>query len=156
MIGSKFVRRLRDRLKRITDKEDVTFVKQMAQHPCNRLKKMTKNLEFDAVTLKEIPYINIDLPVDTTESKNKIMDRIIQSLPAGNDTLYTEHIECSNTFSIKKDPLQKEKEDSFQLILISDKKLCWSKNKSEQTELKRIKNQAIQMLEDFAESYVDL
>lgn len=117
---------------------------------------MTKNLEFDAVTLKEIPYINIDLPVDTTESKNKIMDRIIQSLPAGNDTLYTEHIAWSNTFSIKKDPLQKEKEDSFQLILISDKKLCWSKNKSEQTELKRIKNQAIQMLEDFAESYVDL
>ena len=32
---------------------------------------MTKNLEFDAVTLKEIPYINIDLPIDTTESKIK-------------------------------------------------------------------------------------
>ena len=42
------------------------------------------------------------------------------------------------------------------VILNTDKKFGGSKNKAEQTELKRIRNQTIQILEDFGESYVDL
>ena len=72
---------------------------------------MTKNLEFDAGTLKEIPCINIGVPIDTTKSENKIMGRKIQSLPADNNWYYTEHEEGSNTFSINEDTLQIEKDD---------------------------------------------
>ena len=50
--------------KRITDKEDVTFAKQMPQHPLDRFKKVIKNSEFDGGTLKEIHHINIEAPMD--------------------------------------------------------------------------------------------
>ena len=66
------------------------FLRQQQMHPRDRLKKMTKKLEFDAETLKEIPYINIDVPVDTTESENKIMDCLFQTLPSDSDRYYIE------------------------------------------------------------------
>lgn len=67
------------------------------------------------------------------------MDRIIQILLADNNSYYTENEESSNTFSIKKYLLQKEKGDLFQII--SDKKLLRLKNKAEQTKLKPVKSQ---------------
>ena len=80
-------------------------------HPIEIIKKMTKILEFDARTLKEIPYINIDVPIDTKESENEMTNRIIQNLRANNDSYYTEHEEGSNTFSIKEDLPQREKKE---------------------------------------------
>ena len=73
-------------------------------HPIEIIKKMTKILKFDARTLKEIPYINIDVPIDTKESENEMMDRIIQNLPANNNSYYIDHKEGSNTFPIKEGP----------------------------------------------------
>ena len=103
---------------------------------------MTTNLEFAAGISKEIPSINIDFPINTKESENTVMDHMIQSLPADNDRYYTKHEESSNTFSIREDMLQEEKDKLFQLDLNGDKKLPRLKNKAEQTKLKRIKSQA--------------
>ena len=67
------------------------------------------------------------------------MDCVIQILLADNNSYYIEREESSNTVSIKKYLLQKEKGDLFQII--SDKKLLRLKNKAEQTKLKPIKSQ---------------
>ena len=63
--------------------------------------------------------------------------------------------ESSNKFEIREDIQWNDKDRLFELILNSDKKQLRS-NKTEQVECKRIKNQAIQMLEDLGESYLDL
>ena len=86
------------------DEEDIILVSKHSVHPREIIKKKTKLLEFDARTLKEIPYINIDVPIDTKESENEIMDRIIQNLPANNGSYYIDHKEGSNTFPIKEGP----------------------------------------------------
>ena len=59
--------------------------------------------------MKEIPYINNDVPIDTNESENDMTDRIIQNLPANNDGYYIDHEKGSNTFPIKEDPPQRGK-----------------------------------------------
>lgn len=133
---------MQGKLIRDTKNKEVTFVKQQPMHPRDRLRKLTKNLESDAKTLKEIPYINIntDAPIDTTENENKIMDLIIQSLTADNNRYCIKHEEGSNTFSIKEDPLWKEK-DLFQLILNTDKRISRSNNsKTNLAELNLKKN----------------
>ena len=85
-------------------------------HPIEIIKKMTKILKFDARTLKEIPYINIDVPIDTKLSENEMTNRIIQNLPVNNNSYNIEHEEGSNTFSIKEDLAQREKKTtSFNL-----------------------------------------
>ena len=86
------------------DEEDIIILSKQPIHPREIIKKKTKRLEFDARTLKEIRYINIDVPIDTKESENEMMDRIIQNLPANNDSYYIDHEEGSNTFPIKEDP----------------------------------------------------
>ena len=86
------------------DEEDIILVSKHSVHPREIIKKKTKLLEFDARTLKEIPYINIDVPIDTKESENEMMDRIIQNLPANNNSYYIDHKEGSNTFPIKEGP----------------------------------------------------
>ena len=63
--------------------------------------------------------------------------------------------ESSNKFEIRENTQWNDKDRLFELILNSDKKQLRS-NKTEQVEWKRIKNQAIQMLEDLGESYLDL
>ena len=91
------------------DEEDIILVSKQPIHSREIIKKKTKLLEFDARTLKEIPYINIDVPIDTTESENELTDRIIQNLPVNNDSYYINHEEGSNTFPIKEDPPQRGK-----------------------------------------------
>ena len=69
------------------------------------------------------------------------MDRIIHD----NNKYYIKH-EKGSTFSINEDLLQREKGDLFQRILNTDKKISKSKsNKANLAEVKRIKNQAVQM-----------
>ena len=91
------------------DEEDIILVSKQPIHPREIIKKKTKLLKFDARTLKEIPYINIDVPIDTKESENEMTDRIIQNLLANNDSYYIDHEEGSNTFPIKEDPPQRGK-----------------------------------------------
>ena len=91
------------------DEEDIILVSKQPIHPREIIKKKAKLLEFDAKTLKEIPYINIDVPIDTKESENEMTNRMIQNLPANNDSYYIDHEEGSNTFPIKEDPLQRGK-----------------------------------------------
>ena len=86
-------------------------------HPIEIIKKMTKILKFDARTLKEIPYINIDVPIDTKLSENEMTNRIIQNLPANNNSYNIEHEEGSNTFSIKEDLAQREKKQLLSTYL---------------------------------------
>ena len=60
-----------------------------------------KTLEFDAETLTEIPFINIDLPLHTKESSArdiKVIAHIITNLPADNDKYYIEHEEYIQDF----------------------------------------------------------
>ena len=86
------------------DEEDIIILSKKPIHPREIIKKKTKRLEFDARTLKEIRYINTDVPIDTKESENEMMDRIIQNLPANNNSYYIDHKEGSNTFPIKEGP----------------------------------------------------
>ena len=59
------------------------------------------------------------MPIDSPESRNRIMDHIIQSLPPDNDSFYIRHKKSSSTFRIKEDPNQKDKDRLYQLILNS-------------------------------------
>lgn len=100
------------------------FVKKRPQHPCDRLKQKTKKLEFDAETLTEIPFINVDILLDTKESsakENKIIDHIIRNLSADNNRYCIEHQEGLNTFKILENPQQKDKDRLFELILNTEK-----------------------------------
>ena len=76
-------------------------------------------LEFDNETLLEIPYINIDVPLDRKEvlaCKNRITDHIIKNLPADNDRYYIEYKKGSNTL-ILEDLQQKDKDRLIELFL---------------------------------------
>ena len=66
--------------------------------------------------MNEIPYINIDVPIDTKESENDIADRIIQNLPANNGSYTLIMKKVLTLFQLKK--IHKEaKNNFFQLIL---------------------------------------
>ena len=98
------------------DEGDIILLSKQPIHPREIIEKKAKLLEFDARTLKEIPYINIDVPIDTKESENEIMDRIIQNLPANNDSYYIDHEEVLTPFQLKKIRCKEEKSNFFQLI----------------------------------------
>ena len=59
------------------------------------------------------------MPIDSTESRNRIVDHIIQSLPPDNDRFYMGHKKSSSTFRVKEDPNQKDKDRLYELILNS-------------------------------------
>ena len=50
--------------------------------------------------LKEIPNINIDVPIVRNRSEDKIMNYIIKDLLADNEKCYIEHEEGSDTFTL--------------------------------------------------------
>ena len=98
--------RLRHRTK---DDDDVLFLNKQPLHPDHRLKQKAKRLQLDVETLIEVPFVNIDVPLDTKESSV----RIIKKLPADNNKYYIEHEEGWNTFKILEDPQQKSKRYAF-------------------------------------------
>ena len=81
---------------------------------------MMKKIEFDINALTEIMYINIDVPVDSTECKDKIMNYITRSLPADSNRYYIEHEKGSNTFKVKEYLQQKDKDRLFELIVCTE------------------------------------
>ena len=90
----------------------------MFQHPRSRLRRK-QQLEFDSKTLSEIPYINIDVPLDTKEAsmpKNKMIDHIVENSPVDKDRYYIEHEKGSITFKILEDSQQEDKGRLIKLI----------------------------------------
>ena len=99
-------------------KDNPVFVKRIPQHPHSRLRRKQK-LEFDSKALSEIPYINIDVPLDTKEAsmpKNKIIDHIVKNSSVDKDRYYIEHEKGSITFKILEDSQQEDKDRLIKLI----------------------------------------
>ena len=66
------------------------------------------------------------------------MDHIIKCVPADNNWSYKESEDRSNTFKIKEDPQQKDKERLFELKLNTEENTQNKKNRVERAEWKRI------------------
>ena len=98
------------------------------------------------------------MPLVTKEasaSAKKIIDHKIKNLPFDNKSYYIKHEEGSNTFKVLEDPQQKDKDGLFEIILNAEKRSRLN-NKSKKTELKHIKNQAVQILNDLGEAYAEM
>ena len=62
------------------------------------------------------------------------MDHIIKCVPADNNWSYKESEGSSNTFKIKEDPEQKDKERLFKLTLNTEENTQSKKNRAEKAE----------------------
>ena len=62
-------------------------------------------------------------------SEKKIIDRLIENFPKENDQYYIEHRESTNSFQVRHNRNQKEKEDLFEFIFNADKKIARRKHK---------------------------
>ena len=116
----------RFRLARATKKDNVIFVKQMPLHARDRLKKKTKILKHPRDRLKDkelqvtrnnvstlvegkfsfLPEKFLNKTVLCDVSKNneeKIIDKLIENLPADNDELYIVHEPGTNAFSLRRE-----------------------------------------------------
>ena len=105
-------------------KDNPVFVKRMPQHPHSRFRRKQK-LEFDNKTLSEIPYINIDVPLDTKQAsmpKNKIIDHIVKNSSVDKDRYYIEHEKGSITFKILLEGSQQEDKDRLIKLIFNMKK----------------------------------
>ena len=106
--------------------DDVIFVKQVPLHPRDRLKKKTKTLKHPRDRLKEkelqVARDNVSALVEGKFSfspekflnktvlfnvskviQKKIIDKIIENLPADNDELYVVHEPGTNAFSLRRE-----------------------------------------------------
>ena len=116
----------RNRLARAT-KDDVVFLKEVPVHPRDRLKRKTKKglkhlrdrlkekesqIAKDNVTaLMEGKFnfspkkiLNKTILFDVSKiNQERIIDKIIENLPADNDELYIAHKSGSNSFSLKRE-----------------------------------------------------
>ena len=114
---------------------------------------LVPDFEFD---LEEILDKSLLFDLKKT-SQEKILERLIANLPEGNDQYYVKHREGTNSFQVRHDRHQKEKEDLFEFILNTDKKLrvaCQPK-KTNVANLKRLKKCAIKLLKELGENYED-
>ena len=76
----------------------MTFVKQTAQHPRDRLARILRNktptIDVDADVLENYPSFTADINIDETDQNIKqeeVFGKIIYQLLPDNDTIYTEH-----------------------------------------------------------------
>ena len=90
-------------------------------------------------------------------AEEKILYRLIENLPEDNDKYFIEHDKSStNSFWIRQDKNQGEKENHFELICNADRKLARSlptTDKATIVDLKRIRNSAIAKLKDLGKDY---
>ena len=94
---------------------DVTFVKQMPQHPRDGLARMlqdkTPRIEVDAWVLEVYPSFTANITLDETDKDKKqkeIFDKIINQLLPDNDTIYIDHDEKSKTYKVKQETSDKD------------------------------------------------
>ena len=118
--------RLARAIKKKEQEEEVKFIKQVPLHPREQLKKITKKLVHprDKMKNKEAQIardnvsalmnekfifdpkkiLNKTLLFDTSKIDGElIMDKIIQALPPDNDDFYIEHLEGSDSFTLKRE-----------------------------------------------------
>ena len=83
------------------------------------------------------------------------MDRLIEKLPENNDKYFIKHREGTNSFRIRQDKNQQDKEYLFNLIYNKDKKHtpALRKKKVAIVDPRRIKNFAILKLKELDEKY---
>ena len=116
----------RDRWVWAAKNDDVIFVKQVPLHPRDRLKKKTKTLKHPRDRLKDkelqVARDNVSALVEGKFSfspekflnktvlfnvskviQKKIIDKIIENLPADNDELYVVHEPGTNAFSLRRE-----------------------------------------------------
>ena len=84
-------------------------------------------------------YLLLDLKKPV---KKNFFDAIIENLP-NNDKYYIEHREGTNAFRIRKDEKQAEMDELIRFIADIDKKINKATNKSQISQLKLIKNDAL-------------
>lgn len=92
--------RFRRQTKEGRDDGDVIYVNKRPQHSRDRLKQKNKKLEFDAETLTEIPFINIDVLLNARvlpAHENIVIDHMIRNLLTHNDRHCIKHKEGSST-----------------------------------------------------------
>ena len=88
-------------------------------------------------------------------SEKKILDRIIEKMP-NNDKYYIEHRKRINTFRLRRDKREEEKDNLFQLICNLEKNIARSKNNTKIDQLKRSKAEAKQHYKDLSEENVEI
>ena len=114
-------------------------------------KALVSDFEFDP---EEILDKNLLFDLKKT-SEEKILDRLIENLPEGNDQYCIEHREGTNSFRVRQDRHQKEKEDLFNFIHNADKKIARSlpTKKTNIANVKRLKKRAIKLLKELGKTY---
>ena len=74
----------------------------------------------------------MEIPENATTREqrgNAIMDKIIKSVPHGNDKYYIEDYRDTNNFKIKGDPEKQEKDVLYRIFFAVEKKITRSINK---------------------------
>ena len=125
-------------MKKEENDNEVEYLRRNLSHPRDRFerynkmkdikkedKKDVKNeLEFEINTTTETPFININVPIDTTareKRENAIMEKITNNLPDDNDKYYIEHDRETDTFTIEEDRDKDKKDDIY---VCSRKETC--------------------------------
>ena len=88
-----------------------------------QIKKNKKWRTIDISDLKNVPYFNFDAVMDSTDKEkgnNVIIDLIQQNLLPDNDRFYIGHNPQTNTYKIKEDPNQVEKDEIVAIIAAVD------------------------------------
>ena len=73
-----------------------------------------------------------------------------------NGKYYIEHHERTNTFRLRRDKKEEEKDNLFQLISNLEKNIARSKNNAKIAQLKRLKAEAKQHSKDLREENVEI
>ena len=68
------------------------------------------------------------------------MDKIIKSLPDDKDKCYIDLDRDTNTFQIKEDPYQQEKDEMYQTVFTVEKKFGGLINKEETRNFQKLKS----------------
>ena len=150
-------------------KDEANFVKQVPQHPRDRLARRIARVEDEVEVVRQIPAvgkvkkaqkkkllhpterkrarkneIGTNNSLVLLENKNfaariyldkpsvfnlkktreeKIIDRLIESIPQGKDNLYIKHMVDTNSFSVRKDKSQEVTEHLLAVLANADQKL---------------------------------
>ena len=125
------------------DKDEIKITKLQPQRPNDRRKRKLKKLlkQVDIKTLMEDPRVEINLNRDSSgvyKREKAIFDEILKDIPLYNDTLYIECDRENNTFLLKEDDKQAQKDRKYLDHQAVNAKLKKKGSKENKRELKRI------------------
>ena len=105
-----------------------------------KMKRDQKRPAVDITDLKNKPYINFDAVMDASDKQKRedlIMDLIQQTFPPDNDKFFIEHNPKADTYVIKEDLDQTEKDQIVSSIAAADAKLEKNLTDCESREIKK-------------------